>query len=436
MTAPLERRLSTRDAVLLGLGAMVGAGIFAAPGPAAAAAGSWLPLAVVLAGFVAWCNATSSARLAAAMPQAGGTYVYAGRMLSPTWGHLAGWAFVVGKTASCAAMALTVGAYAWPGHERPVALVALVLIAGLGSGGVQRGVRLTRWLLAVALVALAVVVAAGVWAGARGGPAGGLSAGASGGAVDGMTGGRIDLQGVLQAAGLMFFAFAGYARLATLGEEVRDPRRTIPRAIGISLGLALALYLVVVVTAITGVGAPALARAPDPLAAVVAAAHWDAALPVVRVGATAASLGALLGLLLGVSRTGFAMARDGHLPRVLVAVRGGVPYRAELAAAALVAVVVAVADVRNAIGFSSFTVLGYYTLAQCSAWRLGSARGAPPRGVIVAGAAGCVVMAATLPRTAVLGGALVLALGVLAGRITGRPRAGIVPESGGPSAAS
>ena len=128
MTAPvLARRLGTRDAVAVGLGAMLGAGIFSAPAPAARSAGVWLPLAVLVAGFVAWCNATSSASLAAVMPQAGGTYVYAGRMLGPGWGHLAGWGFVTGKTASCAAMALTVGAYAWPQRPRAAATIALLL---------------------------------------------------------------------------------------------------------------------------------------------------------------------------------------------------------------------------------------------------------------------------------------------------------------------
>ncbi len=212
--AGLARRLGTPDAVAVGLGAMLGAGIFSAPGPAARAAGAWLPLAVLVAGLVAWCNATSTARLAAVFPRSGGTYVYAGRLLGPGWGHLAGWGFVTGKTASCAAMALTVGAYAWPSHPRPAATCALVVAAALGTGGVQRGARLTRVLLAVVLVVLTVVVAAGI-------------AGAGAGGVQGVPvpGG---LGGVPTAAGLMFFAFAGYARLATLGEEVREPERTIP----------------------------------------------------------------------------------------------------------------------------------------------------------------------------------------------------------------
>ena len=154
----LARRLGLRDAVLLGLGSMVGAGIFAAVSPAALSAGRWLPLAVVLAGGVAWLNATSSGRLAAVHPQAGGTYAYATARLGRRRGHLAGWAFVVGKTASCAAMAYTVGAYAVPGHARWAALVALLGVVLLGAGGIRRGARLTRVTLVVAAVALLLVV--------------------------------------------------------------------------------------------------------------------------------------------------------------------------------------------------------------------------------------------------------------------------------------
>ena len=187
--AGLARRLGTPDAVAVGLGAMLGAGIFSAPGPAARAAGAWLPLAVLVAGLVAWCNATSTARLAAVFPRSGGTYVYAGRLLGPGWGHLAGWGFVTGKTASCAAMALTVGAYAWPSHPRPAATCALVVAAALGTGGVQRGARLTRVLLAVVLVVLTVVVAAGIAGAGAGGVQGvpvpgGLRRGADGGGPD------------------------------------------------------------------------------------------------------------------------------------------------------------------------------------------------------------------------------------------------------------
>jgi APA family basic amino acid/polyamine antiporter len=400
----LARRLGTPDAVVVGLGAMLGAGIFSAPAPAARAAGAWLPLAVVLAGFVAWCNATSTARLAAVFPESGGTYVYAGRLLGRGWGHLAGWGFVVGKTASCAAMALTVGAYAWPAQPRIAGTVALVVAVALGTGGVQRGAGLTRVLLAVTLAVLLVVVAAAV--------TGSSTAASSTAASDpGVPVGG--LVGVPTAAGLLFFAFAGYARVATLGEEVRDPARTIPRAVGIALLTAVLVYLAVTVSALVVLGPHGLAASPSPLASVVSARGWEAVLPVVRAGAVAAASGALLSLLLGVSRTAFAMASDGYLPAGLAAVRRGVPHRAELAVAVLVLALVWMVDLRGAIGFSSLAVLVYYLLANLSARRLGAEHRRPPSWLTAAGAAGCALLALTLPPASVIAGVAVLGVGAL-----------------------
>ena len=175
--------------------------------------------------------------------------------------------------------------------------------------------------------------------------------------------------GVLQAAGLLFFAFAGYARIATLGEEVRDPARTIPRAIPIALGITLAVYAIVAVAVLAELGSAGLASSSAPLADAVRAAGQSGFEPVVRAGAAVAALGSLLSLILGVSRTTLAMARDRHLPHALAAVhpRFASPHRAELVVGAVVAVIAAVADVRGAIGFSSFAVLVYYAIANASA---------------------------------------------------------------------
>lgn len=397
----LRRTLGVGDAVVIGLGSMVGAGIFAALAPAARAAGSGLLLGLAVAALVAYCNATSSARLAALYPASGGTYVYGRERLGPFWGYLAGWSFVVGKTASCAAMALTVGAYVWPDQAHAVAVAAVVALTAVNYGGVQKSAWLTRGIVAVVLAVLASVVVVCLASGTS--EAGRLDSGASGG-----------LGGVLQAAGLLFFAFAGYARIATLGEEVRDPARTIPRAIPLALGIALGVYACVAVAVLSVLGAEELGRAGAPLADAVRAVGVPGLVPVVRVGAAVAALGSLLALILGVSRTTLAMARDRHLPGALAAVhpRFQVPHRAELAVGAVVAVLAATVDVRGAIGFSSFGVLAYYAVANASAWTLGSAPTA--RVVPVVGFLGCVVLAFALPGVSVAVGAGVLVLGVVA----------------------
>lgn len=397
----LRRTLGVGDAVVIGLGSMIGAGIFAAPGPAARAAGSGLLLGLAVAAVVAYCNAIASARLAALYPASGGTYVYGRERLGPFWGYLAGWSFVVGKSASCAAMALTVGAYVWPGQAHAVAVAAVVVLTTVNYGGVQKSAWVTRVIVAVVLAVLAFVVVVCLGSGAS--DVGRLDAGASGGAG-----------GVLQAAGLLFFAFAGYARIATLGEEVRDPARTIPRAIPLALGIALAVYACVAVAVLSVLGAGGLGHADAPLADAVRAAGVPGLVPVVRVGAAVAALGSLLALLLGVSRTTLAMARDRHLPGVLSAVhpRFQVPHRAELVVGVVVAVLAATVDVRGAIGFSSFGVLAYYAVANASAWTLNPA---PTARVLPAlGLLGCVVLAFSLPVLSAVVGAGVLAVGVIA----------------------
>ena len=391
---PLIRTLGTFDAVTIGLGSMIGAGIFVALGPAAAAAGTWLLAGLALAAVVAYCNATSSARLAALYPQSGGTYVYGRERLGPFWGHAAGWSFVVGKTASCAAMALTVGYYAWPQYAHAVAVAVVVALTTVNVVGVQKSALLTRVIVAVVLTVLFVVV--GVLLGSSRSDVGRL-------AFDDPVG----IGGVLQAAGLLFFAFAGYARIATLGEEVRDPAKTIPRAIPLALGLTLVVYAVVATAVLTVMGSAALGSATAPLADAVVAAGHPAVAPLVRVGAVVAAVGSLLALILGVSRTTLAMARDRHLPHALAAVhpRFGSPYRAELAVGVIVAVLAAVVDVRGAIGFSSFAVLAYYAIANAAALTL---RG---KVIPVLGLLGCVVIACALPLESVLIGLAVLLLG-------------------------
>ncbi|MBF4135641.1 MULTISPECIES: APC family permease [Streptomyces] len=397
----LRRTLGVPDAVVIGLGAMIGAGIFAALAPAARAAGSGLLTGLALAAVVAYCNAASSARLAARYPVSGGTYVYGRERLGEFWGVLAGWSFVVGKTASCAAMALTVGSYVWPGQEHAVAVAAVVALTAVNYTGVQKSALVTRSVVAVVLAVLAAVVVAALTSGTA--DAARLDAGSD-----------ATVGGVLQAAGLLFFAFAGYARIATLGEEVREPARTIPRAIPVALGVTLVVYTLVAVSVLMVLGPEDLARATAPLSEAVRAAGADWLVPVVRVGAAVAALGSLLALILGVSRTTLAMARDRHLPHALAAVhpKFQVPHRAELLVGAVVAVAAATTDLRGAIGFSSFGVLLYYAVANASAWTLAPDEGRPNRLVPAVGLAGCLVLAFTLPLSSVVSGTVVLALGV------------------------
>lgn len=401
--AALSRRLGTFDAVLIGLGSMIGAGIFASFAPAAAAAGAGLLIGLAIAGVVAFCNATASAQLAAQYPTSGGTYIYGRERLGAWPGFLAGWSFVVGKTASCAAMALTFAAYAAPaGWEKPVAVAAVLALAAVNYRGVTRTARLTRIIVAVVLVVLGLVVVLGLTTGRA-------SAGLAG--ADLFAGGPY---GILQSAGLLFFAFAGYARIATMGEEVRDPRRTIPRAIVGALALVLVVYALVAATVLVVLGPERLATSAAPLVEVVFLADAGGAAPIVRVGAAAAALGALLALVAGVGRTALAMARNGDLPVWLAGVHPTfrVPHHAEMALAAVVGILVLTIDLRDAIGFSSFGVLLYYLIANVAAFTQTREHRRYARVLQALGAAGCLLLVATLPPASIVRGVLVVAVGV------------------------
>ncbi|GAB2974192.1 APC family permease [Actinotalea caeni] len=396
----LARRLSTTDAVVVGLSAMLGAGVFAVWGPASAAAGDGLLVALALAGVVALCNATSSAQLATHHPASGGTYLFGRRVLGPWWGFLAGWGFVVGKTASCAAMALTFAAYLTPdpARQRLLGVLAVVALTAAGLRGITRTAQVARALLLVTLAGLVVVLVAG-----------GASAPAAAAPLPAAPG----WYGVLQAAGLVFFAFAGYARIATLAEEVRTPA-TIGRAVLVALGLVLALYAAVAVVLVRTLGAE-LPGTAAPLAALASETGLPAVGPVVVVAAAAAALGALLALLTGVGRTVLAMAREDDLPRPLAAVgeRHRVPHRAQLVIGAAVLALVLLTDLRAAIGFSSFGVLLYYAVTNAAAFAQPREQRRWPRAVQAVGLLGCLVVLACLPLGSVVGGLAVLAVGVV-----------------------
>jgi APA family basic amino acid/polyamine antiporter len=399
----LARRLSTRDAVIIGLGSMLGAGVFAAFSPAARVAGAGLLIGLAIAALVAYCNATASAQLAAQYPTSGGTYIYGRERLGPWWGFLAGWGFVIGKTASCAAMALTFAAYvAPPGWAKPIAVAAVIILATVNYYGVTRTAGLTKIIVALVLATLGLVVTASL----------GSGSGESVGSWDLLAGGWY---GILQSAGLLFFAFAGYARIATMGEEVREPERTIPRAILTALTVVVVIYLVVGVSILIALGPAGVAASTAPLADAVDAAGWVWAGPLVRIGAAVAALGALLALIAGVSRTTLAMARHDDLPRWLGAVhdRHQVPHHADIAIAGLVAVLILLIDLRGAIGFSSFGVLLYYLIANVAAYTQSSDQRRFPRVLQILGVAGCGILVLTLPLNAVMGGTLVFIVGMI-----------------------
>lgn len=372
----LRRDVGLAGAVLLGLGSIVGTGVFVSLGLAVELAGSAVLWAVAVAASVALCNGLSSAQLAASNPVSGGTYEYGYRYLHPAAGFTAGWLFLIAKSASAATAALGIAAYAGIGAERLPALAALVLVTGLVLAGIRRSNQTNAVVVTLAVGSLAAVVVA-TWPDAAA-----ASVGDAGGLAD-----------IGEAAALVFVAFTGYGRVATLGEEVRSPRRTIPIAVAATLVVTALLYLAV---------AFLLARlGPDgvgsgsPLIPIAESTGGATLSGVVRAGALAAMVGVLLNLILGLSRVVLAMGRRGDLPDVLARIHreGRTPTPAIVTVAALVGAFILIGDIRTTWSFSALTVLVYYALTNLAALRQPDPERMSPAPVQIVGLIGCLGLA-------------------------------------------
>lgn len=421
-------------AILLGLGSIVGTGAFVSIGIAAGAAGPSVLVAIAIAACLATCNGLSSAQLAASHPVSGGTYEYGYRYLTPTLGFAAGWMFLCAKSASAATAALGFAGYALDavgigtaGFRVVLAVAAVAAITALVAGGMSRSNRANAAVVSVTLLALAAFVVTGAPSALERGPA----------TLSGTLSGVGDLRALLEASALMFVAYTGYGRIATLGEEVRAPRRTIPRAIVATLAVSAVLYLGVAWVAVGAVGAEELARLTDATAAPLEGVARSFAGPVLprllALGAITAMLGVLLNLVLGLSRVLLAMARRGDAPTGLARIAAGTgsPRAAVVAVGATIAAIALVGDVGLTWSFSAFTVLVYYALTNLAALRLPPGARLFPRWIPAAGLAGCLGLAFWVePRVWLLG--LALLAGGLGARAAWRART----DSGGPGTTS
>jgi basic amino acid/polyamine antiporter, APA family len=292
-----------------------------------------------------------------------------------------------------------------PAQPLPTAIAAVVAATALNVAGVRWTARAAYALVGGTLAVLLVVVAVGLFG------SGGTEVASAATAESAPVAVRGGLLGVGTAAGLVFFAFAGYARIATLGEEVRNPERTLPRAILIALGAALVTYLLVAVALLVGLGPERLAVESAPLVALVDTGRASAVGVLVRVGAAVAAGSALLTVLIGLSRMELAMARRGELPPALAVVGArGTPWRADLAGGLVVIVIAVLAGPAAAIAVSACSVLVYYAVINLSALRLPLGQRNWPGWTAGLGVVGCLVLALLLPFTQVAITAGVLAI--------------------------
>lgn len=416
----LRRELGLVGATMMGLGSIVGTGIFVSVGIAAGAAGPAVILAVILAAGVATCNAFSSAQLAAVHPVSGGTYEYGYELLHPAAGFTAGWMFLCAKSASAATAALGFAGYLLhllgvdpEGWLPAVAVAGVVGLTAVVLTGMRRSNVANVAIVSVTLLALTALVAAGAV------PL--VEAGAEhlrpffDAPDDGAWG---DTRGLLYATALMFVAYTGYGRVATLAEEVRDPRRTIPRAIVATLAVTALLYVAVAAVGVGTVGPGALSAAAEGRAAPLEAVARQLAVPglatLVAVGAVTAMLGVMLNLILGLSRVMLAMGRRADLPRATARLddAGTTPYVAVLSTGGLVAVLAATGDVETTWSFSAFTVLVYYALTNLAALRLSDDQRLFSRFYAWAGLGGCIFLAFWVPPAIWMTGLGLIAVGL------------------------
>jgi len=384
----LARSLGLGGAVTIGVSAMIGTGVFAVWQPALDRAGSWLIAAVLIAAVVAALNATSTARLAARHPEAGGVYAYGRIRVNRFAGVLAGVVFLIGKTASASAAALTIGLYVWPEQSRLVAFVAIAAVLALNLRGVVRSTRVAGVMVGVVVLVLAALAIMAILRLSSGG--------LSGEAVPGPSGAT----SLLAASALIFVAFAGYARITVLGEEVRDPVRVIPLAVAISFAIVASVYVVIALV-VSVAAADGYAIGPAALSDIAAAIGGEGLAGVVVVAAVLAAGAVLLSLIAGVGRTLFAMADRGDAPRYFAAVSAQrrVPHRAEIAAAVGAGALVAIGGLTLALAVSASMILTYYAVAHISALRIERRPGLGGwllAGTPVIGLAGCVVLVASL----------------------------------------
>lgn len=378
----LKPRLGLWSATAISLGATIGAGIFVVVGIVAGFAGSALLVSMVLAGAIAFLTAFSFAELTAWKPVEGSIYQYTRQLVSPFAGFLTGWMWIVSNTFGGATVALGFAYYfgsAIPGLPPNVVAAALCLgFTALNFVGIRQSALLNNVLVAANLAVLLFFVVFGF--------------------------GKVNVanflpftplsSGVFYGAFFIFFAYGGFARVAVVAEEVKDAKRTVPKAIMLSLAISMVIYVLVGIVAVGLVGSQVLAASNSPLTQAIGATGSSLAMQIVSVGGLVATAGVLLTSVLGVSRVAFSMARERDMPHVMCRLHGrfGTPYYSIWIVGGLMALMVLFVNLAHVAAISTFALLFYYTFANVCALRLKAENKLYPRIVPVLGLCMCLAL--------------------------------------------
>ncbi len=393
-SSQLRRELGVVGATVMGLGSIIGTGVFVSIGIAAGVAGNAVILAVIIGAMVATCNGLNSAQLAANHPVSGGSYEYGYKYLNSWLGFTAGWMFLLAKSASAATAALGFAGYflnatglSGKGLVKPLALAAVLIITAVVLNGIRRSNRVNIAIVSISIFSLIFFIFGGI--------------------PTAITAGRENLTpfdgsiaAVLHASALMFVAYTGYGRIATLGEEAKEPRKTIPKAIIVTMIVTMLIYVGVATIAVAGVGAETLGESAissqaAPLEVAVRSFGIPGGAQILAIGAIFAMLGVLLNLILGLSRVLLAMGRRRDMPSIFGRLNqsGTTPTPAVIAVSAIISVLVLIGNVKTTWSFSAFTVLIYYSVTNLAAFYLPSQERLYPKWLSIFGLSACVFLA-------------------------------------------
>lgn len=400
----LLRTLTLKDAVGIGLGAIIGAGIFVVTGIAAGVSGPAFLVGLLVAGIIATFNALSSAQLASKYPHSGGTYEYGYILINPTFGFSAGWMFLVSKLAGAGFVAIGFGSYFY--QLMPIAspmtfsVLAVIFLTMANYFGIKKAGGLNLAIVTITLLSLIYLAFSGI-------PEVNFE--------NFKPFAPFGISGIAEAAALLFFAFTGYGRIATLAEEVVNPKKTIPKAIIITIVTAIILYSVISVVAIGVIGTESMASSTSPLQVVADALNTPAISSIITIGASTAMLGVLLSQILGISRVMLAMGRRNDLPPVFKSIheKYRVPHIGILFTGLIILILTLIGSFEFIVRAATFTILLYYSITNLAAIKQSKKDRMYGRLIPILGLIGCLVMSASLPLNVVFSGVGLLLAGFL-----------------------
>jgi basic amino acid/polyamine antiporter, APA family len=400
----LLRSLTLKDAVGIGLGAIIGAGIFVVTGVAAGISGPAFILGLIVAGVIASFNGLSSAQLAAVYPFSGGTYEYGYRLIHPTFGFAAGWMFLISKLSAAGVVAIGFGSYFHElvpfGSPLIFSVAAVVLLSVANYFGIRKAGYLNLFIVSLTVLSLLYLVFSGIPAMK---------------AENFSPFAPFGTKGIAEATALLFFAFTGYARIATLAEEVHEPKKTIPKAVIITILTAILLYVSVSVVSVGVLGAELMASTKSPLQLVAGNLSTPGVKIFLTIGAATAMLGVLLSQILGISRMMLAMGRRHDLPSALQSIHPiyKVPHLGILVTGFLILLLTLMGSFQFILSAAAFSILLYYSITNISALKQPREEQIYGRIVPSLGLVGCLGLAISLPILVIISGIGLLILGFL-----------------------